>query len=102
MKRLVLLAFVFAGCGLVAYPGKPCQKHEECSGLKSGYCARAEICTKECGATSDCPDKSVCAFDVGPRHVCLPECTKDGDCPSGFQCGDGYCVMTQPLSAPAH
>ena len=96
----LLLIVLLSSCGLVAWPGKSCRKHDECSGLKDGYCARAEICTKECTTAGDCPDKSVCASGVGSRKVCLPACTRDGDCQENFHCGDGYCVLTQPLAAP--
>lgn len=103
MKRALTFAglalLVLSSCGLVAWPGKACRKHEECAGLKEGYCARSEICTKQCTTTVDCPEKSMCV-GTGIRSVCLPTCEKDGDCASGFHCGDGYCVLTQPLAQP--
>lgn len=104
MKRALMLSLplvaLLSGCGLVAWPGKSCRKHDECSGLKDGYCARAEICTKQCHTNSDCPNDSACATGAGTRKVCLPTCEGDGDCASNFSCRDSVCQLAEPLAKP--
>ena len=87
------------GCGAFALPGRPCTKHEDCGGLKDGYCAKAEICTRECSETKPCPDNSSCSLQ-GARSVCLPKCEGDGDCLKGFGCVSSVCVLTNPMEPP--
>ena len=99
MRALWLGLLVFAGCGIFAAPGAPCRKHEECAGLKDGYCARSEICTKECSDTSPCPDNSRC-FATSKRSVCLPTCMETADCQKTFTCIDGLCQVTSHLAPP--
>lgn len=99
MKRAWLLVFVFSGCGLIVWPGKPCRKHEECGGLKDAYCSRAEICTRECDDARPCPEDSTC-FATPVRSVCLPSCEANGDCQTGFDCREGVCQLTKPFDPP--
>lgn len=96
---LVLLALGLAGCGAFAAPGRPCTKHEQCSGLLRGYCSRAEICTRECNEKDTCPDHSSCS-QQGARAVCLPTCETNSDCLSNFSCSGSVCVLTAPLDPP--
>ena len=94
------LLFGLMGCGAFAAPGRPCTKHEDCAGLKNGYCARAEICTRECGGPSvACPENSTCSLQ-GARSVCLPNCEGDGDCLKGFSCISSVCQLTNPMEPP--
>ncbi|MFO0598752.1 MAG: hypothetical protein U0228_25830 [Myxococcaceae bacterium] len=101
-RALISLSLVLAlgsGCGLITWVGAPCQKHEQCSGLKDGYCARAEICTRECSESKPCPDATTCSAQ-GRRSVCLPNCTKDEECLPTFACSGGVCVLKAPLEPP--
>jgi hypothetical protein len=101
MKRFTLLLLLgFVGCGSFAIPGRACRKHEECKGLERGYCAKAEICTRECSEAQPCPDNSTCSLQVS-RSVCLPKCEVDTDCLTGFQCLDSVCQVKAPLEPPA-
>lgn len=93
------LVLLLAGCGAFAVPGRACRKHEECSGLKDGYCSRAEICTRICSDAVPCPDNSSCRA-MGKRSVCLPTCTDDAGCFKGFACLDGVCQLKAPLEPP--
>ncbi len=100
MKNLWLCALVLSSCGLVAWPGKECLKHEDCSGLKEGYCSRAEICTRQCRNQGECPDGSTCT-DVGRRSVCLLSCEEDSECGAAFRCEGQVCVRSAPFEPPA-
>lgn len=99
MRWLTLLCLGLLGCGSFAVPGTACRKHEECAGLKHGYCARAEICTRECSDTLSCPEKSTCSLQ-GRRSVCLPNCESDANCLKGFACRSSVCVLSAPLEPP--
>ncbi len=99
--RAMLLAFaslVMLGCGSTT-TGVACRKHDDCKGLKDGYCARAEICTRECSAANPCDPNTSCVL-VG-RQVCLPSCVDDSACLKGFSCqavGDQkVCLLTNPF-----
>jgi hypothetical protein len=100
LALLMLFVSLASGCGAFAIPGRACRKHEECKGLERGYCARAEICTRECSDTQPCPDNASCSLQVS-RSVCLPKCEVDTDCLKGFQCLDSVCQLTAPLEPPA-
>jgi len=102
MKRLSTFALLlfYAGCGAFAVPGRACRKHEECDGLERGYCARVEICTRECSDTLPCPENSACSVQ-GPRSVCLPKCEDDSGCFSTFVCRAGVCQVKAPFEPPA-
>jgi hypothetical protein len=93
------LALGLLGCGAFAAPGRPCQKHEECDGLENGYCARAEICTRECSETAPCPESSTCS-NQGRRSVCLPTCDSEDDCLPNFSCYQNVCSLKNPLDPP--
>jgi hypothetical protein len=95
----LLMALGFVGCGAFAFPGKPCSKHEDCSGLKNGYCSRAEICSRECSETDPCPEGSSCSTQ-GARSVCLASCESDATCIKGFVCFANVCVLQAPLDPP--
>lgn len=86
-----------------ATPGVTCRSHEDCRSLAEGYCSRAEICTRVCQATEDCPPASACVTE-GARRVCLPTCSADGECVTGFGCQARdeawVCRLTQPLEPP--
>lgn len=97
MRWLALLTLGFLGCGLFAMPGRPCRKHEDCAGLPRGYCARAEICTRECSDLDPCPDKTSVCSPQGVRTICLPACKTDTDCPTAFVCSSNVCVVAAPL-----
>ena len=100
MRWLALLVAVgLAGCGAFAFPGKACAKHEDCSGLKGGYCSRAEICSRECSQTDTCPEGSTCS-PQGARSVCLQTCDADTQCLKGFVCYTNVCVLNAPLDPP--
>jgi hypothetical protein len=104
MKRLLVLAALVAlSCGGSAVPGDSCKSHADCGSLKDGYCARAEICTRECDDATPCPDGSSCVWGGG-RRVCLPTCAKDDECPKGFLCdlaGEApVCRLANPLAPP--
>lgn len=106
MSRWLGLALALC-TSCAAEVGKYCATHDDCNGLKDGYCARVEICTRECvidsGAKQDqCPAGSNCVQDVR-RAVCLPQCTSDHDCQKGFGCvgGDaGVCLYLDALNEP--
>lgn len=100
MRRLgLLLTLGLLGCGAFAAPGDPCTKHEQCDGLKNGYCAKAEICTRECSEADPCPENSTCSVQ-GRRSVCLRACDAESDCLTGFTCYQNVCVLVQPLDMP--
>ena len=106
MRPLALLAVAALALGLAGCPSTPhtaCRSHDDCRSLTDGYCARAEICTRECTDPADCPAGSACV-DQGRRKVCLGTCAVDGDCLTGFSCqqrGDaGVCRVTLPLEPP--
>lgn len=72
--------------------------------MAEGYCARAEICTRVCETTTDCPEGSACGSG-GARRVCLKACERDSDCVTGFGCqvdvdGVRVCRLTLPLEPP--
>ncbi len=71
--------------------------------MPEGYCARAEICTRVCSSSADCPQGSACVSG-GARWVCLKTCKVDSDCVTGFSCqADGdlqVCRLTLPLEPP--
>jgi hypothetical protein len=105
MKWLALLLGVLClSCGGSARPGDACRHHGDCSSLPEGYCARAEICTRECDDARPCPEGSACVWGGG-RQVCLPSCTADTDCRKGFACDVGsaapVCRLVNPLAPPA-
>jgi hypothetical protein len=99
MRWIAWLSLAFLSCGLIAWPGKACRKHEECDGLPDGYCSRAEICTRECSESKACPEKSTCTT-VGRRTVCLPSCDSEDDCLSNFTCSNNVCQVEAPLDPP--
>jgi hypothetical protein len=103
----LLLASVGAAVLLLGCPAKvgvTCRSHDDCKGLSNGYCARAEICTRECTSADPCEDGAACS-DEG-RRVCLPTCTDDAGCPTGFACqfhGDvQVCRLEHPLDPPSN
>jgi hypothetical protein len=106
MRALVLLVVgaVFLVACNPTIVGVACRKHDDCKGLKDGYCARAEICTRECSSAAPCPENSACV-EQG-RRVCLTTCTGDAGCLAGFSCqtvGDaGVCLLTHPLDPVAN
>ncbi len=97
MRWRIALLLCVCGCSPTAVPGLSCEKHEECKGLADGYCARAEICTRDCSQDNFCPEHSSCSVQ-GKRSVCLPQCHVDEDCLSIFQCVFEVCVVKAPLA----
>jgi hypothetical protein len=95
------LALTLAGCP--STPHTACRSHDDCRSLAQGYCARAEVCTRECAGPADCLTGSACV-DEGRRQVCLATCTLDADCLTGFGCQPredaGVCRLLQPLEPP--
>lgn len=102
MRWLGLLAVVAMSCGS-ARVGDTCRAHSDCGSLAEGYCARAEICTRECDEARSCPAGAACVSGGG-RQVCLAVCTKDDECPKGFACDVGsaapVCRLSNPLAPP--
>ncbi len=96
----LLLALSWLGCPAPGSPGQACRKHEQCDPLPEGYCARAEICTRECRDDFPCPEGSVCVPQPR-RSVCLPACEGDATCPPGFSCRAGACQVADVLAPPA-
>lgn len=101
---LALVALVAClGCSDAA-PGDPCTAHDDCDSLAEGYCARAEVCTRECRDDFPCPSASACVH-AGGRDVCLHACTADSECPTGFACtrfeAASACALANPLAPPA-
>jgi hypothetical protein len=92
-----MMLMLLEGCGAFAVPGRSCSLHEDCKGLERGYCARAEICTRECQDSLPCPDNAACS-QQGSRSVCLPRCENDQGCFDNFTCRDGVCQLRAPLS----
>jgi len=110
LAALALLALAACNSGV----GDACKKDSDCSHFDLGYCARARICTRPCGASTpvgapghqvspDCPKDSACA-DEGPRFVCLLTCKDSNDCAKGFICSDlgtaKVCELATPLAPP--
>lgn len=94
-----LLGLLVAAC--TTRLGEPCRQHSDCRGERS-YCARAEVCTRDCGDGGACPAEAACV-DVGPRAVCLERCTGDRDCLEGFTCAatePRVCLLADPLANP--
>lgn len=88
MRRLAAALALLAACG--APVGKYCKTHDDCAGLVDGYCARVEICTRQCvpgsASTKDqCPAGSACVQE-GARAVCLASCAADAQCEKNFAC----------------
>lgn len=106
MSRWSWLGFVVLGAALLgcpATPGVTCTTHEDCKSLKEGYCARAEICTRECSGPGTCDEGSGC-FNAGRRQVCLPTCLDDAGCPARFACrpgGEGLVCQLDSMFEPA-
>ena len=102
-RALVLAAAALGLAGCPASPHTTCRSHDDCRSLTEGYCARAEVCTRQCGSSADCPQGSACV-DVGKRRVCLGTCSQDSDCVSGFSCQPGpdagVCTLSAPLEPP--
>lgn len=106
MRRRWAALALLAACG--APVGKYCKTHDDCAGLQDGYCARVELCTRQCvpgsASTRDqCPSGSLCVQE-GARAVCLPRCAADADCEKNFTCQDrpegAVCRYTDPLVEP--
>jgi hypothetical protein len=101
MRWLVLLMLSFTSCGLIAWPGRPCSTHDDCAGLKDGYCSKAEICTRECSDAKPCPEGSTCTTAGGSRSVCLHACATNEDCgTTSFVCSQNVCVVAKPMEPP--
>ena len=88
MRRLAAALGLLAAC--TAPVGKYCLSHDDCAGLQDGYCARVEICTRQCvpGSASikdQCPTGSLC-IQEGARAICLPRCGADSNCETNFAC----------------
>jgi hypothetical protein len=100
VKRLFALLLLAAlGCPAPGAPGTRCRTHEDCKPLPQGYCARAEICTRECSEATPCPEGSRCVAQP-QRSVCLQACDGDAACPAGFTCRDGACHVTDVFAPP--
>jgi hypothetical protein len=98
VRRLALLSCL-ALWACPATPGVTCLKHDDCKSLKDGYCAKAEICTRECTGPGTCDEGSAC-FDAGRRQVCLPTCVDDAGCPARFGCHPAGEAMACQLDNP--
>jgi len=104
MRRLACaLGALLLACPAAVTPGTLCRSNDDCRSLKDGWCAKVEICTRDCASTP-CPDGSTCVTQ-GPRQVCLPNCAVNDDCLAGFQCaqknGGWVCERVDPLGVPA-
>jgi len=104
VRGALCLVVAVALLGCPATPGVTCRSHEDCHSMAEGYCARAEICTRVCDTTADCPEGSACASG-GARRVCLRACERDSDCVTGFSCQADVddvrvCRLTLPLEPP--
>src|SRR4051812_30220523 len=105
MTRSMLLLALLMLCECKAQVGVACFKDSECSAdIDGGYCAKVEICTRQCGLQGDdCPRGSHCS-PMGARSICLHSCRTDRDCnvDYGFICrGDpAVCVYAEPLAVP--
>lgn len=106
---LLLSSVALAACG--PRVGDACTTHGECRAIDYGYCAKALICTRPCGAQTPtaplsgtteaqtaCPSGSACVRR-GIRQVCLATCNAATDCPQDFSCVDGLCELAQPFIA---
>lgn len=85
LRRAMIVALALAGCNGSITPGGRCATHSDCASIKDGYCARAQICTRDCTDGGSCEGKSKC-IDVGVRSVCLATCDSDTDCLTEFSC----------------
>lgn len=103
----LLLVVLLTACG--PRVGDPCTTHGECRAIDYGYCAKALICTRPCGAQTptpplsgtsleqtQCPSGSACVRR-GIREVCLATCQQATDCPQDFSCVGGLCELSQPF-----
>lgn len=102
-RRVAVVLLVLASCGGTRAPGEACRNHGDCASLPDGYCARAEICTRECDDARPCPDGAACVWGGG-RQVCLATCAKDDECLAGFFCDargpTPVCQLANPLAPP--
>lgn len=104
MRFIAAMLLVFAtACGPTNNTAATsCRKHDECKSMTKGYCAKAEICTRDCADVA-CPDRMACVSE-GTRRVCLPICATNDDCPKGFTCqakeGSSVCRLEFPLKPP--
>ncbi len=98
-----MLIVFLAACPGTTTPGTLCRNDGDCKSLENGWCAKVEICTRDCASVA-CPDGSTCVFQ-GARQVCLPSCASGDDCLAGFACVEKteglVCERADPLGVPA-
>jgi len=90
--------------------GESCAAAGECESKLCAPAATGGICSKTCGAATDCPGGSSCV-----EHTCRPDvaggaafgaaCTRPEECESGLcgldtTTGQGFCTATCDLAAP--
>ncbi len=102
MKRALVACLLLIGCSEIVLPGKLCRSDDDCKSLKNGWCAKVEICTRDC-QTVPCPTGSTCVTE-GPRRVCLASCTTTDDCLPNFTCTEkpegNVCELANPFGPP--
>lgn len=99
MKWRALAVVVFALFACKEQLGDRCDSDTACDEVDGGYCAKVQVCTRDCTADAWCPQGSVCRT-YGPRQVCLRTCSGDGDCHPDEACTAGACVVKDPFKPP--
>ena len=67
---------------------KGCELDSDCPGGRCIEGLPGGLCTKNCSASGDCPDGTVCADTEATDGVCLFRCTSSDFCRE--QIGSGY------------
>jgi hypothetical protein len=86
--RALVIALALTGCSTVAV-GVPCESRADCASSLDCVTSPGGFCTRGCaeaGATTECPEGTVCVYFGDSRLQCAPYCTTTDDCRINYEC----------------